>query len=167
MRKMLKSNRAAMTLLLVGARMLSAEEGIEKTIKDLYASAQAAARGAQTKEDVTRALSVFAPEWVGKMPAGETLTMADLIKEGESALTIPAEKRPLPKMDFVYIRETGWNVLVVYWNSRRLGTRIVGSLYRDTWVRTGAGWRQISREKFFPDRPLIENGKPLILPAVE
>jgi hypothetical protein len=70
-------------------------------------------------------------------------------------------------MDFVYIQQTGWNVLVVYWNSRRSGTRVIGSLYRDTWVRTADGWRRIRQEKFFPDRPLLEDGKPVILPAVE
>ena len=101
------------------------------------------------------------------MPAGETWTLADILKEGEAGLQVPPEKRPLPKMDFVYIRETGWNVLVVYWMSRHSGTRVVGSLYRDTWVRTADGWRSIRQEKFFPDRPLIEDGKPVILPAVE
>jgi hypothetical protein len=42
------------------------------------------------------------------MPAGETLTLADLFKEGEAALAIPPEKRAalLTKMDVVYIRGT-------------------------------------------------------------
>jgi hypothetical protein len=78
---------------------------------------------ARTKADIARALDTFAPEWVGNMPAGETLTFADLVKEGEAGLAIPPEKRPLPKMDIIYVRETGWNVLVVYWNSRRSGTQ--------------------------------------------
>ncbi len=99
------------------------------------------------------------------MPAAETITLADLLKEGEAALTIPPEKRPLPQIDFVYIRETGWNVLVVYWNSRRAGGRVIGSLCRDTWVRGASGWKRISTEKMFPDRPLIEDGKPVVLPA--
>jgi hypothetical protein len=101
------------------------------------------------------------------MPVGETLALADLFKEGEAALAIPPEKRAalLPRMDFVYIRETGWNVLVVYWNSRRTGSRVVGSLYRDTWVRTADAWKRIRQEKFFPDRALIEGGKPEILPV--
>jgi hypothetical protein len=42
--------------------------------------------------------------------------------------------------------------------------RLIGSLYRDTWVRTANGWQRIRQEKFFPDRPLMENGKPVILP---
>jgi hypothetical protein len=154
-------------LLLISGGLLGADESVEKTIKDLYASSQAAIRTARTKEELAAALNTFAPEWVGNMPAGETLTFSDLLKEAEAGLAIPPEKRPLPKMDFVYIQQTGWNVLVVYWNSRRSGTRVIGSLYRDTWVRTADGWRRIRQEKFFPDRPLLEDGKPVILPAVE
>src|ERR1035441_5943471 len=88
-----------------------------------YASSQTALRTARTKEELAPALNTFAPEWVGNMPAGETLTFADLTKEAEAVLAIPPEKRPLPKMDFVYIRKTGWNVLAVYWSSRRSDTR--------------------------------------------
>ena len=154
-------------LLFLTVGLGAADESVEQTIRGLYASSRAAAREARTKEDLSRALSTFAPEWVGNMPAGETITLADLYKEGESALDIPPEKRPIPQMDFVYIRETGWNVLVVYWNSRRSGTRVIGSLCRDTWVRTSSGWKRIRTEKFFPDRPLMEDGKPLILPPAE
>ena len=153
--------------LLIGHSLLGADANVEKTIRDLYTSSQAAIREARTTDDIKRALSTFAPEWVGNMPAGETRTLADLFKEGEAALAIPPETRIalLPKMDFVYIRQTGWNVLVVYWNSRRSGMRVVGSLYRDTWVSTTDGWKRIRQEKFFPDRALIEDGKPQILPA--
>jgi hypothetical protein len=153
--------------MLTSTCLLAADESAEKTIKDLYASSQAVLRTARTKEELAPALKTFAPEWVGNAPAGETLTFSDLIKEAEAGLAIPPEKRPLPKIDFVYFRETGWNILAVYWQSRRSGTRVVGSLYRDTWVRTADGWRRIRQEKFFPDRPLLEDGKPVILPAVE
>ena len=153
-----------MTLMLSGGPA-AADEKVEQTIRALDDSSRAAAREARTKEEMRRALGTFAPEWVGNMPAGETITLADLVKEAESALSIPPEKRPLPEMDFVYIRETGWNVLAVYWNSRRSGTRVIGSLIRDTWVRTSAGRQRICTEKLFPDRPLMEDGKPVILPA--
>ena len=151
-------------LILRGGCLYADETATEKTIKELYASSQAALRAAQTKEDLARVLGTFAPEWVGNMPAGETLTFADLIKESEAGLAIPPEKRPLPKMSFVYVRETGWNVLVVYWNYRQIGKRIVGSLYRDTWARATPGWQRIRQEKFFPDRTLSEDGKPAIIP---
>jgi hypothetical protein len=159
--------RALIPVLLISTPLSAADDGVEKTIRDLYAASQKILREARTKEDLARALSTFAPEWVGNMPAGETLTIADLVKEGEAGLAIPSEKRPLPKMDILYIKETGWNVLVVYWNSRRSGTQVVGSLFRDTWARTGEGWRRIRQEKFFPDRPLIQDGKPVILPPLE
>jgi hypothetical protein len=99
------------------------------------------------------------------MPAGETLTFADLLKEGQAGIAIPPEKRPLPQLDFIYIRQTGWNVLAVYWSFRRSGRQLIGSLCRDTWVQTAKGWQRIRQEKFFPGRPLIENGKPVILPS--
>jgi hypothetical protein len=90
-----------------------------------------------------------------------------LVKEGQNGIAISPEKRPLPQMDFIYIRQTGWNVLAVYWSYRRSGTRLVGSLYRDTWVETSKGWQRIRQEKFFPDRTLIDDGKPVILPPVQ
>ncbi|HUB83199.1 MAG TPA: hypothetical protein VMB03_30570 [Bryobacteraceae bacterium] len=159
--------RALMVVLAVSVSLPAADESVETTIKDLYAASQKAMREARTKEEMARALATFAPEWVGNMPAGETLTLADLMKEAEAGVAVPPEKRPIPKQDFVYIRQTGWNVLVVYWSSRRSGNRLIGSLYRDTWVRTADGWRRIRQEKFFPDRPLIQDGKPVILPPVE
>ena len=160
-------NRRLLVLSLICTGVVAAGESVEKTIKDLYASSEAVLRTARTTGELAPALHTFAPEWVGKMPAGETLTFADLQKEVESGLAIPPGKRPLPKRDFVYIRETGWNVLVVYWQSRRSGTRVIGSLYRDTWVRAADGWQRIRQEKFFPDRALLEDGKPVILPGVE
>jgi hypothetical protein len=152
---------------LIASASCAAENSVEQTIRGLYESSRAAARNARTREEMRRALDTFAPEWVGNPPAGETLTLADLMKEAESALAIPPEKRPMPQMDFVYIRETGWNVLVVYWNSRRVGNQVIGSLFRDTWTRTASGWKRIRQEKFFPDRPLLSDGKPAILPVAQ
>jgi hypothetical protein len=159
--------QALAAVMLVCGSLSAADENAEKTIRELYASSQAAAREARTMDDVLRALSTFAPEWVGNMPAGETLTFADLVKEGQNGIAISPEKRPLPQRDFVYIRQTGWNVLAVYWSYRRSGTRLIGSLYRDTWVQTSKGWQRVRQEKFFPDRTLIDDGKPVILPPVQ
>jgi hypothetical protein len=78
------------------------------------------------------------PEWVGISPAGETQTRAETLASLEPLLAIPPEKRPALTLDFLYFKETGWNVLVL-----------------DTWVRTAAGLRRIRHEKFFPDRVLI------------
>lgn len=155
-------------ILLLCPAFASAAEDIEKTIKDLYTSSQNAMREARTAADLPQLFSTFAPEWVGNPPAGETLTLADLKKEAESAFSIPPEKRPIPKLEFVYIRETGWNVLVVYWSYRQAGGRTVGALYRDTWVRSAIGWQRTRQEKFFPDRVLAEDGKPVFrLPGMQ
>ena len=151
----------------LSAGLGAADETVEQTIRGLYASSRAAAREARTTEELGRALRTFAPESVGNMPAGETITLADLYRGGRVRPGHPPENRPIPQMDFVYIRETGWNVLVVYWNSRRSGTRVIGSLYRDTWVWTSSGWKRIRTEKLFPDRPLVEDGRPVFLPPAQ
>jgi hypothetical protein len=105
-----------------------------------------------------------APEWTGSLPTGETMTRAEAIASLEGLLAIPPEKRPVPTLDFLYVRETGWNVLAVYWVYRQSERQTVGSLVRDTWVRAAPGLRRIRHEKFFPDRVLIDDGKPVILP---
>lgn len=105
-----------------------------------------------------------APEWIATLPAGETITRPDSLGQLEPLLAIPPEKRPTPKMHFIYIRETGWNVLAVYWVYRETEKQMIGSMIRDTWARTEQGWRRIRHEKLFPDRPLIDEGNPVVLP---
>ena len=80
-------------------------------------------------------------------------------------LAVPAEKRGLPQIDFIYWNETAGNASVLYWVYNEQNGRVIGSLARDKWVRTPAGWRRSHHEKFFPDRVLIENGKAVILPV--
>jgi hypothetical protein len=148
------------------AALLNAEDvSAQQTIQDTYTSSFAQMRAAKTKPDLERLLdSINAPEWVAEMPAGETLTREDAMKDGQSALAMPAEKRPIPKMQIAWIRETDWNVLVVYWQYRLAGHQTIGALYRDSWVRTKAGWRRIRTQKFFPDRVLVDDGKGVFLP---
>ena len=52
----------------------------------------------------------------------------------------------------------------MYWVYRQSEHQMVGSLVRDTWVRTALGLRRIRHEKVFPDRVLVDDGKPVILP---
>jgi hypothetical protein len=166
--------RALLACALVSAAYLNAEDlSAQKTIRDLYASVFVQMREVKTKPEPERLLdSIDAPEWVGKMPAGETLTRGDAIKDGESVLTLPPAKRPIPKMQITWIRETGWNTLVVCWRYRVSGQQTIGALYRDSWVRTAAGWRRNRTEKFFPDRMLAAQpgngaGKDAFLPDPE
>jgi hypothetical protein len=133
--------KSAPILILACTCLAGADDSVEKTIKDLYAYSQAAIRKARTRDELARALDTFAPEWVGNMPAGETITFADLLKEAEGGLAIPLEKRPLPKTDFVHIRQTGST------HSRWLAPHPAG----ETSSRLS----------------LLEDGKPVILPDVE
>jgi hypothetical protein len=154
----------AAALLLVRVAF-GADQNIEKTIKDMYASTLNAMKNAKTKDDVqTLVNGMDVPEWVGISPAGETQTRAETLTALEQLLAIPSEKRPSPTLDFLYVKETGWNVLAVYWVYRQTEHQIMGSMVRDTWVRTAAGLRRIRHEKFFPDRVLMDDGKPVILP---
>jgi hypothetical protein len=140
-----------------------AGEDVKKSIQDLYASTLNAIKNAKTKDDI-QTIGMDVPEWVGISPAGETQTRAETLASLEPLLAIPPEKRPTPTLDFLYFKETGWNVLAVYWVYRQTEHQMVGSLVRDTWVRTALGLRRIRHEKFFPDRVLLDDGKPVILP---
>jgi len=160
----MKSRLLAAALLFFPAAF-GADENITQTIKDLYASTINAMKDAKTKDDIARIVGgMDAPEWVSSLPTGETMTRAEAIAGLEGLLAVPPEKRPSPTLDFLYLKETGWNVLAVYWVYRQSEHQIVGSLVRDTWVRTPLGLRRIRHEKFFPDRVLVDDGKPVILP---
>jgi len=141
-----------------------ADENITQTIKDMYTSTLNAMKNAKTKDDIqTLVNGMDVPEWVGISPAGETRTRAETLASLEPLLAVPPEKRPVPTLDFLYVKETGWNVLVVYWVYRQSEHQMVGSLVRDSWVRTAQGLRRIRHEKFFPDRVLVDDGKPIAL----
>jgi hypothetical protein len=160
----MKSRSLAAALLLVPAAF-GADQSIEKTIKDMYASTLNAMKNAKTKDDIAKIVDgMDAPEWTSSLPAGETMTRADAIAGLEGMLAIPPEKRPTPLLDFLYVKETDRNILAVYWVYRQSEHQTVGSLVRDTWVRTATGLRRIRHEKFFPDRVLLDDGKPVILP---
>jgi hypothetical protein len=156
---------AVTTLFLLTACLTVRGEDVQQTIRDRYRETLAAMRTVRTEAEPEFLIdSMDAPEWTGTMPAGEPLTRNSVLAEGRAALAIAPEKRPIPKMDIAYMRETGWNVLVVYWRYREDGTKIVGALYRDTWVQTGKGWRRIHMEKFFPDRVLVDGDSPVFAP---
>jgi hypothetical protein len=167
MRKRIATSMGALIVASLTPGLVSGQGDVIDLIKSMYSVSQEVMRDARSKEDMARALATFAPEWIGLMPAGETLTLADLRKDADTLLAIPPERRTLPKVDFVFVRQTGWNVLAVYWNYRVSGSQVIGSLYRDTWVQTTNGWRRIRQEKIFPDRPLFQEGKPVILPHID
>jgi hypothetical protein len=80
----------------------------------------------------------------------------DLLRE--SLMEWPRRSGPV-----VFPRGGDCAILVVYWVYRQTEHQMVGSLVRDTWVRTALGLRRIRHEKVFPDRVLVDDGKPVIL----
>jgi hypothetical protein len=157
--------RLLATALLLSHVAFGADDNTTQTIKGMYTSTLNAMKNAKTKDDVQVLVNgMDVPEWVGISPEGATQTRADTLTSLEPLLAIPPEKRPVPNLDFLYFKETGWNVLVLYWVYAKTEHQIVGSLARDTWARTAAGWRRIRHEKFLPNQVLVDDGKPVILP---
>jgi len=131
----------------------------------MYAATFAALHDAKTKDDIAKMVDAFdTPDWVSYLPTGETLTRPEAVRLLESLLATPPEKRPSPRMDIIFMNETKWNVTVLYWVYGTADEKLIGSIARDTFVRTEQGWRRMRHEKYFPDRPLVVNGKTVIAP---
>ena len=157
--------RSITAIFLIAATAGAAEQDFRQAILNSYASMFSAMARARIKSDLEQMVDAMdAPEWVASLPVGETMTRSEAIDLLGGLLAIAPEKRPVPHQQIVYMTQTGWNVLITYWVSRQAENSIIGSLARDTWVRTAQGWRRIRHEKFFPDCPLVENGKAVLLP---
>ncbi len=155
--------RAMLLLFAVCAAFAQADYRDE--IPKIYASTFAAMREAKTKADIERLVNAIdVPEWRGTLPSGATLTRPAAVSSLMGLLEVAPEHRPIPRQQMIYLAENDWSVTAVYWVYGEVGERLVGSMARDTWVRTARGWRRVRHEKIFPDRPLVEKGKGLILP---
>lgn len=149
---------------LILASLGSAQDN-KTTIQNMYAATFAALHDAKTKEDIAKMVDAFdTPDWVSNQPNGQTLTRPEAVLLLESLLATPPEKRPSPKMDVIFMNETKWSVMFLYWVYTAAGENLVGSIARDTFVRTAQGWRRTRHEKYFPDRPLVVDGKAVIAP---
>jgi hypothetical protein len=131
----------------------------------MYTATFAALHDAKTKEDIAKMVDALdTPDWVGIGPTGQTATRPQAIRDLESLLALPPEKRPTPRLDIIYVNETNWNMTALYWVYTGPEGQLSGSIARDTFVRTAQGWRRMRHEKFLPDRPLVVNGKSVITP---
>jgi hypothetical protein len=120
---------------------------------------------AKTNEDIAKMVdAIDTPDWISIGPTGQTMTRAEAVRLLESLLATPPDQRSSPKMDIVFMNETKWNTTVLYWVYTGPEGQLTGSLARDTFVRTAQGWRRMRHEKYFPDRPLVVNGKAVIAP---
>jgi hypothetical protein len=136
---------------------------IKKTITAAFKSMQIA----KTKDDIARAVDgIDLPEWVSIGPDGQSANRAGALHDLETHLAVPPEKRSSPHVDFIWWNETPSKTMVLYWVYDEHEGVIVGAIIRDTWLPTRAGWRRSMHEKLFPNRPLIDHGKPVILPPL-
>jgi hypothetical protein len=143
-----------------------AQSDFREAITKSYEATLSGLREVKTKAELQRLVdAIDVPEWQASLPSGAVMTRPEAIESLSGLLAMPSESRPAPRQHIVYMTETGWSVLVVYWIYQPVGRQLVGSLARDTWARTSQGWRRIRHEKLFPERPLVEDGKGLILPA--
>jgi hypothetical protein len=154
----------ALSATLILASLGSAQDN-KTTIQKMYAATFASLHDAKTKEDIAQMVDAFdTPDWLSNQPNGQTLTRPEAVRLLESLLATPPEKRPSAKMDIIFMNETQWSVTVLYWVYTAADEKLVGSIARDTFVRTAQGWRRNRHEKYFPDRPLVANGKAVIAP---
>ena len=142
------------------------QDNFRQEITKTYESTFSAMRQIKSKAELEQMVdAIDVPEWQSLLPSGGIMTRPEAIAELTGILAVPPENRPVPRQQMLYMSETGWSAFAVYWIYRQSGDQLIGSLARDTWARTPRGWRRIRHEKLFPDRPLVQNGKGLILPT--
>ncbi len=144
----------ALTFLFIGFAA-QAQEALPPKISSAYDATLSAMQAAKSPEDINKMVEAMdTPDWVGIGPAGEKMSRDQVEKQLVGLLSIPAGQRPIPLQKFIYVGDSGPRTLVVYWVYRNTDAGPVGSMVRDTWMQTQAGWRRTMHEKFFPDRPI-------------
>ena len=154
-------------LLLWASTVIAQESDAIKAIEASYTATFERMRQAKKNADIEKMVDAMdAPEWFADLPTGETLTRSQAIQQLSGLLAVAPENRPIPQQQILYTSSAGGKAVIVYWVYRVAANSVIGSLARDTWVRTPDGFRRIRHQKLFPDRPLIENGKPVVLPTL-
>jgi hypothetical protein len=133
----------------------SAQEHLPAAIDAAYGATLTALQSAKSADDIHRMVEAMdAPDWVSIDPTGAKMSRNEAERQLVGLLSIPVGQRPIPKQKTVYVGEQDKRVVVVYWVWRTTDKGSVGSLVRDSWVQTAAGWRRSMHEKIFPDRLL-------------
>jgi len=149
------SVRIGVLIALLCGGAAQAQEAVPPAISSAYEATLSALQSAKTPEDVHRMVDAMdSPDWVGIAPTGEKMSRDEAEKQLVGLLSIPPGKRPVPLQKTIYVGETGLRVVVVYWVYRITDQGAVGSMVRDSWMQTPAGWRRSLHEKLFPDRLL-------------
>ncbi len=151
MRRFLIATLAALALTPVA----KAQEALPRAISDAYESTLSALQSAKSTADIHRMMDAMdAPDWVSVAPTGEKTSRDDAENQLKGILSIPSGQRPIPIQKTIFVSDQGSQVLVLYWVYRITDQGKVGSIVRDSWLKTPDGWRRTRHEKFFPDRLL-------------
>ena len=132
-----------------------AQEILPPAISSVYDATLSAMQSSKSRQDIIRMVETMdSSDWVGLAPTGEKMSRSQAETQLLGLLTVPAGKRPIPQQKLVYVSDSGSRALVVYWVYRTTEAGSVGSMVRDSWIKTQAGWRRSMHEKLFPDRLL-------------
>ena len=131
------------------------QDVLPSAISSSYDATLSGMQSSKSPQDIHRMVEAMdSPDWVGVAPSGEKTSREQAEKQLLGLLAIPVSQRPIPGQKIVFVSESGSRALVVYWVYRTTAEGPVGSMVRDTWRQTGAGWRRSMHEKLFPDRLL-------------
>jgi len=134
---------------------VSTQEALPNPISAAYATTLSSLQTARSPQDIHRMVEAMdAPDWVSIAPTGEHMSRSEAEKQLAGLLSIPTGQRPIPNQKLIYASQHGSHLLAVYWVYRTTPQGAVGSIVRDSWSQTPAGWRRSMHEKLFPDRLL-------------
>jgi len=142
----------AVTLLGCAAQ---AQEALPSAISAAYDATLSALQSSRSAQDINRMVEAMdSADCVSVAPNGEKTSRDQAEKQLLGLLSIPVGQRPIPLQKIIYVSNSASATLVVYWVYRITNEGPVGSIVRDSWTQTQAGWRRSMHEKLFPDRPL-------------
>jgi hypothetical protein len=151
MRFFLIANLAALLFLPVAR----AQEAMPGAISDAYESTLSALQSAKSPADIHRMMEAMdSPDWVSVAPTGEKTSRDDAENQLKGLLSIPPGQRPIPIQKTIFVSDQRSRVLVLYWVYRVTDQGKIGSIVRDSWLKTSDGWRRTMHEKLIPDRLL-------------
>ena len=153
--------------------------------KSIYRGSFTALRDAKTLDDLRNvADNLDLPDWISVDRFGRTvLTRRDADRELESVLALPPERR-VAGMDIIWAERNSERLIVVAWmmpnevervdsdgayGPKGANHRLMrGTLIRDIFLNTDAGWRRVRHDKLLPnDTVLAVDGAPVSVPPLD
>ncbi len=165
-------------VILTPSALVAGEGELKTTLLGIYNQTIDAMQQARTKHDVETLVNrIDARHWCGLTFEGRCTSREEAERVLES--TLGRAQRNRPNISILWLAESQGKAIVVAWvyeNSEKIDAAgefgekgakheiVTGTLVRDTWISTKAGWRRRVHEKIFPNRALAVDGKAIILP---